>query len=258
MSLASRTLVLLVLAASVGACGGASLPPPAQVTPAPSASSGGQQLVAGTYQTQQFQPRLTFTVPDGWELAADTPAWVQLRPVGAQDLGVYLFRDARAASQAEGCPTEPQPGVGTTSTELVAFFRGLPGVNASQPALVTIGGLRGSSLDLGIAPGWTTSCPFANSVPAVPLIMNDGIDRWVLAGGERLRFYILDVPGGGNVVIDIDDFVGDQIDGLIKSATPIVKSFEFDVASEAASPAPSEAASPASPAPASPGASTAP
>ncbi|HEX5825909.1 MAG TPA: hypothetical protein VFY23_00185 [Candidatus Limnocylindrales bacterium] len=244
MSLASRTLAMLVLAAALAACGGASLPPPAQSTQAPVASDGAQQLAAGTYRTQFFQPTLTYTVPEGWELLADTPNWVQLRPQGSQDIGLYLFRDARAASQAASCPTEPEPGVGTTSTELVAHFRGLPGVNAGQPALVTVGGLRGSQLDMGIAPGWTASCPFANGVPTVPLIMNEGIDRWVLAGDERLRFYILDVPGGGNVIVDIDDFMGDQIDGLIKSATPIIKSFEFEVSSESASPEASSVASP--------------
>jgi hypothetical protein len=222
-------------------------------------------LAAGTYSTTNFRPTLTFTVPAGWELVADTPNWVQLRPTGAENLGLYLFRDARAASQDPTCPTTPAEGVGMTSSELTVFYRGLPGLVAGSPALVTVGGLNGSSIDLGMTPGWTFSCPFADGVPTVPLLMNAGIDRWVLAGGERLRFYFLDLPDG-NVVVDVDDFEGSQIDTLIASATPIIKSFVFaDDAGPGASASPAASTAPASPAAsaeaspaASPSASTAP
>jgi hypothetical protein len=258
VSLASRSIALLAAAVSLTACAGQSLPPPAN----PAASSAAaataaaptpQVLAAGTYSTVNFKPTLTFTVPDGWELLADTPNWVQLRPAGAENLGLYLFRNAKAASQDPSCPTTPADGVGMTSSELTSFFRGLPGLVAGSPALVTVGGLNGSSLDLGMTPGWTLSCPFAGGVPTVPLMMNDGIDRWVLAGGERLRLYLLDVPDG-NVVVDVDDFEGSQIDTLIASATPIVKSFKFadDAAVSSPSPQASAAASPSASASAAP------
>ncbi len=143
-------------------------------------------------------------------------------------LGVHLFRGVTAASEAEGCPTEAQPGVGTTSTELVSWIRGREGLVVSSPALVTVGGLRGSSIDVGIADGWTGSCPFANGVPAVPLLVETGTDlRWVVSGGERMRLYLLDLPGGGTLIVDIDDFEGSQIDTLMGAATPIVKSLSF-------------------------------
>ena len=222
---ASRILALAIVAGLVAACGGASLPPPAAGTPAPSAAT--TPMPAGTYTTSAFQPALTFTVPDGWELVSDTPSWVHLQPSGSPDLGIYLFRDAFALSQDPSCPTTAEPGVGKTSSELIAWLRSLPGVTSSSPALVTVGGLRGASLDLGIKDGWTTSCPFANGVPTTPLVRNDGIERWVLAGTERLRFYILDVPGGGTVIIDVDDFEGSQIDTLLAGAAPIIKSFQF-------------------------------
>lgn len=225
MPAASRVLALGILATVLAACGG-SVAPPAGGTPAATAPAA-SALPAGTYTTAAFQPPLTFTLPDGWELVSDTPTFVQLRPAGEANLGIYLFRDAFALSQDETCPTTPEPGVGTTGTELVAWLRGLPGVVASTPALVTVGGLRGSSIDLAIRADWTASCPFANGLPTVPLIRNDGIDRWVLAGSERLRFYILDVPGGGTVIVDVDDFEGSQIDTLIADATPIIRSFEF-------------------------------
>jgi hypothetical protein len=223
---ASRTLALIVVAVALAACGGAVAPPAPGATPEVTVPAT-TPMPAGTYTTTAFQPSLTFTVPEGWELAADTPTWVQLRPAGTENLGLYVFRDAIALSQDAACPTTPEPGVGTTSTELTTWLRGLPGLVAGSPALVTVGGLRGTSIDLAIKDGWTASCPFANGVPTVPLIRNDGIERWVLAGSERLRFYLLDVPGGGNVVVDVDDFEGSQIDALIKDAAPIIKSFVF-------------------------------
>ncbi|HEU0242563.1 MAG TPA: hypothetical protein VFQ75_01580 [Candidatus Limnocylindrales bacterium] len=253
MSPASRSIALLVLALSLSACAGQSFPPAANpgASSAVGATEAGptpQALSAGTHSTANFRPTLTFTVPAGWELVADTPNWVQLRPAGVENLGIYLFRDARAASQDPACPTTPADGVGMTSSELTAFFRGLPGLVAGSPALVSVGGLNGASIDLGLTQGWTLSCPFAGGVPTVPLLMNAGIDRWVLAGGERLRFYFLDLPAG-NVVVDVDDFEGSQIDTLIASSTPIIKSFVFaDDAGPGASP--SAAASPAAGSPA--------
>jgi len=243
VSPASRSIALFVLAVSLAACAGQPFPPAAGAGASPTADAGPtpEVLAAGTYSTRTFRPTLTFTVPDGWELLADTPNWVQLRPTGEADLGLYLFRNAQAASQDAACPTTPADGVGMTSSELVTFYRGLPGVVAGSPALVTVGGLHGSAVDLGLASDWTRSCPFADGVPTVPLLMNAGIDRWVLAGGERLRLYFLDVPGG-NVVVDVDDFEGSNIDTLIESAAPIIKSFVF--ADDAAGASPSPAALP--------------
>ena len=226
MCQASRVLPLIVFAALVAACGGA-VAPPAASSPTPVPSAATTPMPAGTYTTTAFQPALTFTVPDGWELVDDTPTWVHLQPIGSPDLGLYVFRNAFALSQDPACPTTAEPGVGKTSSELVTWMRSLPGVTAGSPALATIGGLRGAALDLGIKDGWTVSCPFANGVPTTALIRNDGIERWVLAGAERLRMYLLDLPDGGNIIVDVDDFAGSSIDSLLSAAAPIIKSFQF-------------------------------
>jgi len=214
-------VVGIVLSLVVAACGGSGAP--GSPTPAPESP-----LPAGTYTSAVFQPAVTFTVPDGWVLASDSADYLQLRPADQDLLGIHLFRGAGAASQDPSCPIEPAPGVGTTSTELVTWIRGLPGLAASSPAMVTVGGLRGASIDVGIAADWTQSCPFANGLPTVPLLVEPGTElRWVMAGGERLRLYVLDLPAGGSLIVDIDDFEGSQIDAFIGRAAPIVKSFQF-------------------------------
>ncbi len=209
-------LSLLVLAG----CG-------AGATPAPSLPPA---LPAGTHTSTGFQPPVTFTVPDGWWKPSDGASFLSLQPVTSDVVGIHLFRDPLPASQDPTCPTTPEPGVAATSLALAAWIRSLPGLVVSSPRLVEVGGLRGTEIDVAIRSDWTASCPFANGLPTVPLFVGaDGNLRWVAAGSERLRLSLLDVPGGGTVVVDIDAFDGSFWDDLLAAATPIVRSFAFAV-----------------------------
>jgi hypothetical protein len=72
------------------------------------------------------------------------------------------------------------------------------------------------------------SCPFAKGVPTVPLLVGKEPGfRWVVAGSERLRLYVLDVPGGGTVIVDIDAFDGELFDAFAVAAAPVVISLQF-------------------------------
>jgi hypothetical protein len=215
-----------LVAGLVAGCAGTSreatpVPTPA-LTPAPSA------LPAGTYTSAAFRPAVTYTVPAGWRIVSDSADYFALQPVGSEVTGIHLFRDPLAASQDAACPTIAEPGVGKLSLELATWIRGLRGIIASSPRIVTVGGLRGVELDLALNTGWTASCPFAEGVPTVPLFVGaDGSLRWVVAGNERLRVDLLDVPGGGTVVVDVDAFDGTLMDGLLAAAAPILQSFSF-------------------------------
>jgi hypothetical protein len=216
----ARRVVAALLAAAVAlaACG-------AGATPVP---SGPAALPAGTHTSRVFSPQVTFTVPDGWWNPSDSPSFFSILPVESDVVGIYLFRDPLPASQDPTCPQTAEPGVGTTSLALLAWIRDLPGLVVGNPRLVTVGGLRGTEIDIAIEAGWTASCPFANGVPTVPLFVGgDGQLRWVIAGSERLRLSLLDVPGGGTVVVDVDAFDGSAWDQLLAAATPIVNSFVF-------------------------------
>lgn len=216
-----RRVLAVAMALFVAACGGSG------ASPAPSGPVD-SPLPAGTHTSTVFQPAVTFTVPAGWVLAADSAGYLQLRPANQELVGIHLFRGVAAASQDATCPTEVQAGVGTTSTELVAWMRSIKGLTVSSPAMASVGDLRGVSVDIGIAPDWTQSCPFANGLPSVPLLVESGTGlRWVIAGGERLRMYLLDLPDGGTLIVDLDDFDGSQINALITAAAPIVKSLTF-------------------------------
>ena len=215
-----RRILGITLALTLAACGAGATGTPGSSGPSVTA------MPAGTYTSTVFQPAVTYTVPAGWVVAADESSYFQLHPVASDVLGLHLFRDPVASSQDKACPTTAEPGIGKTSTELVAWMRSLKGLVVGSPALVTVGSLRGVSFDIGLASDWTQSCSFANGIPTVPLIQNADIDRWVIAGGERLRLYLLDLPGGGTLAVDIDDFDGAQITQLIGEATPIIKSLQ--------------------------------
>ena len=211
-----RLAPLLLAAALVGACtsGG---------TPAPSS------MAAGTYTSKAFTPAVTYTVPGGWDNPNDTSDYLDLVPAGSQVGGLYLFRDPQPASQDASCPQSPAPNIiANSSTTLMNWIRGRPGLTVSTPTLVTVGGLPGVELDVAIKDGWTNACPFANGIPSVPLFVLPGSSNpWTMAGTERLRLDLLDRPGGGTVVVDIDAFEGSVIQSLVDAATPIVKSMRF-------------------------------
>ncbi|MEI8333739.1 MAG: hypothetical protein WCH74_07785 [Chloroflexota bacterium] len=236
-------VVLVVAALMVGvlAVGVGSGPAAARPTPTVPLATG---LPAGTYSSQRFSPGATFTLPAGWEIATDAPDYLLVRPAGSDVVGIHLFRDWLPASQDLACPSTAEPGVGTTSTEIVKWLRERPGLVVSDPRIVTVGGLRGTEVDVGIRDGWTASCPFAGGTPTVPFLVDSGsASQWVIAGGERLRLSLLDVPGGGTVIVDIDDFDGRLMDQLIADAVPIVASLAF--ATPAATPASTPGVSPA-------------
>lgn len=218
-----RRAAWLVVAAFLAGCTGTT--GPAGATPAPSVPAA---LQPGTHRSAAFKPAVTYTVPNGWRVASDSANYFALQPVTSEITGIHFFRDPLPASQDLACPTSSEPGVGALSLELATWIRGLPGIVASSPRMVTVGGLRGVELDVALNAGWTASCPFANGIPTVPLFVGANGDlRWVAAGNERLRLSLLDVPGGGTVVVDIDAFDGTMMDELLAAATPIVQSLSF-------------------------------
>lgn len=207
---------------------GCSLLPGSAPTAAPGTTPAPSALPAGTHTTGVFQPATTYTVGTGWSVATDTASYFNLIPVIDPNNSLHLFHNPQAMSQAPTCPTAAEPGVGTSSLELVTWIRSLKGLSVTQPALATLDGLPATSIDVSIAPGWTQSCPFANGLPAVPLFYGkDQNLRWVIATPERMRLYFVDVPNQGTVVVDLDSFDGTGFEALLASASPIVKSLAF-------------------------------
>jgi hypothetical protein len=202
-------------------CGGGASPTPTSIPRA--------AVAPGTYASSSFRPPITYTLPAGWLIADDAPDYLALEPVASDQVGIRIFRSPQAASQDPTCPIAAAPGIGTTAKDLVDWIRSRPGLVAGDPVAVTIGGLVGLQVDIAIIGGWKPSCPFASGIPTVALFVGttDTSFRWVVAGSERLRLAVLDVPGAGTVVVDIDAYAGLLNDGLLPAAAPIIGSLKF-------------------------------
>ena len=194
-------------------------------------------LLPVTYTSSRFSPRTTVDVPPIWVVAADETSALTISPLvieeGASPVptevaGIYLFHDARAASQDPACTSKPDGTVKSDARSLADWVSVRPGLTATKPSAVTIGGLSGWEVDAQIAPTWTTACPFADGAPSVNLLANDeGTVRWVVFGSEKLRLAFLDVPGGGTVLVNRS--VNDRtiFGGFISETDPIVASIRF-------------------------------
>jgi hypothetical protein len=200
-----------------------------QVGPPPRVCFG--PLDEGTYTSQRFEPALTFTVPAGWNNPWDTRGSFHLWTRGwsdgsddPDDPGIYLFdhpgltlrRDVRPR---EGCSDAVDAAAGTSAIELATWVADHPGIATGAPSPVQIGGLSGYQLDVSIAETWQ-SCRIESGQASVPLF--DELSLIEHPGYATMRLILLDLPGGGNVLIAID---GKQVD----VAMPVVRAFTFDL-----------------------------
>lgn len=164
-------------------------------------------LEAGTYSTMSFEPKLSYTVPEGWSNGEDLPGNVLLSrtddPVegiwGGSYIGVY--QNVRAASP---CGEDAQPGVGTSAAELASWYRTVPGLEIVGDAPVSVGGLSGIALDFRVSDGWTSECPLDGVIHAIPVIIGGGVSQLhhVIGAPLEMRLYLLDWDKG-NVAIEV-------------------------------------------------------
>jgi hypothetical protein len=182
---------------------------------------------------QGWVPRfdaVSYEVPDGWSNTADWPGFYDLKRRADPDgTGVYVVVDVVATSSAPDCPAEPDPSVGRSVDELVAWLTALPGVVASEPVPVTIGGLDGYRLDLSMDPAWTATCPFSQGQPTRPIFTDAsaGDFHWALGPGTKERNYLLNSADGRALLIDIEAQDGGTFESLVDEATGVVESMVF-------------------------------
>ena len=176
--------------------------------------------------------RLSYTVPAGWVNPTDGNSGYILAEKGAADgNAIFVFQTAYAHLQETSCLSNPDPAVGHSAAAIATWLTTVPGIVATAPAAVTIGGLAGETLDVRLDPNWTRTCSFSNGQPTVQLFTNglgdpDNFD-WGVAGTGRLRLFLLDLPDGRSMLIDIEATDEASWNALIAKAMPIVQSFQF-------------------------------
>jgi hypothetical protein len=193
-------------------------------------------LQPGRHEATDFRPfsygttgRLAYTVPDGWAGGAMKNGLFGLRrPTGSDSAGITLISNAYASDQVAPCNVNGGAvGVGRTPEDLTNWLRTLPGLVVSAPTEVTIGGLRGITVDLSMAPDWTPTCDAG--LYTFSLSGSDGGDwsnRLRLTGTTRARYILLDRGDGSSLVIEIEAPAADW-DTFLKNVQPVLDGLEF-------------------------------
>ena len=248
----TRSLVCAALLLVVAACSPAptSLSSPPSTRPSPAASAApstdasaadpatrlagfAKKLDAGTYVFDNATPNVTMRVPAEWYLSEAMPRHFGLHPGNVLDAeSVRVWYDMRVASGAQGCPEEAALGTGHRALDLIQAYESDDRLVTTTPQRISIGGLYGSVISVGVAPGWKRDCPFTKGIPGVPLFLDDNVEGepafWGVSGPERLRLMILDDGRGSNVIVMLDSTNGKTLDELEATVRPVLDTFRFE------------------------------
>jgi hypothetical protein len=176
--------------------GGVPSPSP---TPAPTTPVwvGPGQIPAGRWAMDIDPVRVSFDAPAGWEEnSVPDVIWH-----GTSD-GRFGFTFVTNI-YAEPCGTRApmQPPIGPTVDDLATALASLPGIPATGPTDITLGGHRGKLVDIDL-PETADPCPTA-----------DGPNLWTIESvgqpapleiGARTRVYVLDIEGSRLVIVVVE------------------------------------------------------
>lgn len=187
------------------------------------------RLEPGTHQSRQFTPAFRYTVPaDWWNFDAWTTTYAFHRFGDPADQLILMYSDPGISEPAEACEGTAIAGADATAADWLAFFTGHPGLVATDPIAVDVGGSPAMAVDIAVREDWTSSC-FGARVPVVRYATDLywPFDGWGIAAGERRRIIPVDAPDGRVVLIEIDTNTAPPFDEFVAAAMPIVESITF-------------------------------
>jgi hypothetical protein len=170
-------------------------------------------LSARVHRSANFQPGLTYEVPAGWADHADSRGeYYLLAPGSKPNASEFGARDAIAFEAnvtftPAGCDAKPRFDASKTAVDIAAWMARRTNLVTTSPRPASIGGLKGTALDVRLAPNAPIECfpvPAVNLVHGLP--PSDGYDQAILAG-TAMRFYFFD-HGRDVLMIEIDDVSG--------------------------------------------------
>ena len=201
--------------------------PSATPTLAPIGSAGPSSFPIQT--SVKFRPVLRFQAPADWVSVDDADRDFGIAaPDGAEAGSIHVGRDPAIGTNDRDCEGLAAAGLGTTVKEIVAGLNSDARLVVTPATAAVVGGFKGQSLDVRLAPAWTGTCKWSDGRPAALLVTVPDPPGPVfgLDGPEQVRMILLDV-GDDVVWIGIDSQDGSGFDDLVAQATPIVESFRF-------------------------------
>ena len=172
--------------------------------------------------SEQFKAPFTYTVSQDWTFSGDGARYYSWDATDGSGTHLILLRGVVAARS--DCTTHPKRGVGRSSDALTSWLSTHPALDSSTPQQITLDGATGSWVDVRVAADWDQTC--ANGLVLVTA-KADRPQAWSIVAGEKLRFYVLDRPGGDTVTIVVNVPDARDFQQVITEATPLVESFDF-------------------------------
>jgi hypothetical protein len=204
-----RTCFLAVLVAAVltvGACGDDDDQEPATATreTTAGASSGAEAaeplprapgpLTPGAYVTEVFEPTMSFSLGRGWRvLAPETPTFATLVHGGGGEPLLAFVRPVRVVDPERRYPRGvPESGLLPIPDDLAGWLARHPLLKAGERKTVTVGGVRGTQIDITVeSPYRSAGCP----APCVLFFATSPEFMVQATEGQRIRATILEVDG---------------------------------------------------------------
>jgi hypothetical protein len=192
------------------------------------------QLAAGAHRSVHLQPALAFTTPDGWKNSIDAQTIFKLDPTDPSipaDAYIIVWSNVSISDQTATCDPVAKAGLGNAVQDWIDYLRAHPGLNASTPTPVSLGGSSGQAIDLKVRPTWTKTCPGGAAGHVVQFILDtDPIVGKVLYGASsmnRMHLLVLDV-GGKTVIVQVYTADSDaEFNSTMAKVQPLIDSFVF-------------------------------
>ena len=189
--------------------------PSPTVTPNPSpkklcASGDGEfppkecKLKVGTYSSAPFKVPFQFTIEDGWtnSLAGINAGQLQQKETTRTGFG-----------WATGMTAETNPDVGESTAAVLAFIAAVPGITATEPTAVTVGGVQGNYVDFSLSKG--------------DIFFRVGKSGASYSPGEKVRAYVLDADGSV-VLMAVEVYDPNDFDKEMAAVQPIIDSIVWE------------------------------
>ena len=189
-------------------------------------------LPVGVNSTVAFQPKLTFTVSTGWKNTLDKARAYTIHYNFTRGHFMQLVSQVAIPEQNTDCSPAWKAGAGNTVADWVTFLTTNPGLTATAPKAITMGGYQGVQLDVHVDSSWTATCP-GSLGPAVVLWTHSGAQpetsRWI--DDQQTTFRVLDVAGETVIIYLESSPNAADLAALNQDFEPFFSSFRFTPAS---------------------------
>ena len=198
-----------------------------------------EPLPSGRYATSEFEPALSFTVPEGdrWRLSwPETSDVFEISPAKSLD-GPYSsvtfarVQEVFVSDNQDLITLSPTDRTTSAPKDMVSWLSNHPLLETSKPVPVTVGGKEGVRLDASVSPGLKEYAPTCTDPCVFLLKFSDDENGLALDAGYKHRLMVLEAVGGETVVIDITGAPAEKFERFLPQAQKVLDTVVWEAAS---------------------------